>query len=123
MEGFSTFILIVIFIWGSYIFGIGVYGGMILAGILGWKKDKNRGFLLILISGCMRLLHHLPSIYFKGYYAVRRLSVEDYGKLMLNWSYVDNTVIPLATLLLVIGLFFITVKDRTKNTEVKSNDP
>lgn len=122
MEDFQELTFVVIFVWVPYVFGILLHGGMILAGILGLKKNKNKGFLLILISGCLRLLHHLPSIYFKGFYAVNRLPVEEYGKLMLNWSYVNNTIVPLATLLLVIGLFFVAIKGPTKSMEVKSDE-
>ena len=122
MEDFQELILVVIFVWGFYVFGILLHGGIILAGILGLKKKKNKGFLLILISGCLRLLHHLPSIYFQSFYAVRRLPVEEYEKLMINWSYFSNTIVPLATLLLVIGLFFVAIKGPTKSMEVKSDE-
>ena len=61
-------------------------------------------------------------IFVWGFYAIRRLLVEEYGKLMMNWSYVSNTIVPLATLLLVIGLFFVAIKGPTKSMEVKSDE-
>jgi hypothetical protein len=110
MEDFNGLLLIIIFVWGSYILGIMLHLGIMAAGILGWTKKKNRGFICILISGCMGFLLHLPSIYFKGFYAVRRLPAEEYGKLMMNWTYIDNIAGFLARIVLVIGLLLVAIK-------------
>lgn len=118
---FSGLIVMYVFVWIGYFFWIGLYSAIITAGILGWKKNKNHGFILILVSGVLRLLHHLPSIYYKGVFAVRRLPPEEYGKLMLNWSYIDTIVIPVASALLTIGLLFVVLRKPAKNTTGKND--
>ncbi|MBN1533546.1 MAG: hypothetical protein JXA20_12835 [Spirochaetes bacterium] len=110
MENFSGLILAFVFVWISYCFWTGIYGAIIITGVLGWRKFKRQGFLLILLSGCIRLLHHLPSIYCKGVYAMRRLTPAEYGEAAMIWVYIDSIVVPIASLLLVIGLLFLVFK-------------
>ncbi|MBN1620044.1 hypothetical protein JW890_04920 [candidate division WOR-3 bacterium] len=111
----QTYLTMMILTWTQYIFRIFIYSGIFIACALGWKKKKNPGFIAILISALLSLLHHLPSIYCRSFYTTRRLSAVDYGQNLLRWSYIDYTVLPVVSLLLVLGLFLLALK---KNPDI-----
>ncbi|MBN2363747.1 hypothetical protein JXL83_06425 [candidate division WOR-3 bacterium] len=105
----------IILTWTQYLFRILVYSGIVIACALGWKKKKNPGFIVVLISAILGLLHHLPSIYCRGFYAARRVPAIELGRNMIRWSYIDYTVLPIVSLLLVTGLFLIAIKNNSNN--------
>lgn len=111
----QNLVMMVSLTWAQYLFKILVLSGIIIACALGWKKKKNPGFIVILISAFLSFLHHLPSIYCRGFYAIRRVPAIDYGRNIVRWSYIDYTVLTIVSLLLVTGLFLIAIKNNSKN--------
>lgn len=96
--------------WIRYIFWIIIFSGIITAGITGLKRNNNKGFIFILISGCLGLIYHFPSIYFKGFYAMRRLTAAGYAELYQMSSFADSFIFSLIAVLSLTGLFFIALK-------------
>ncbi|MBN1151525.1 hypothetical protein JXA84_09950 [candidate division WOR-3 bacterium] len=111
----QSFVMMVTLTWIQYLFKILVYSGILIACAVGWKKKKNFGFIFILISALLGLLHHLPSIYCRGFYAIRRVPALEYGQNMIRWSYIDYTVLPIVSILLVAGLFILALKKNSIN--------
>jgi hypothetical protein len=100
--------------WINYVFWIGVNAAVILSAIVGWKRNRIGGFIFILISGCLSLALHLPSIFFKGFYALQRYTPAEYGNIMSVYSSIDTFAMPLIAVLLLVGLFQIALKkDKT----------
>jgi len=104
--------------WIKYLFRIIIFSGVIISGMIGWKRKRNTGF--ILISGSLSLLYHLPSIYFKGYNAIQRYTPQEYGDLMIKYSYVNFIVMPVIAVLLVTGLFLIALKETKSDLPARS---
>jgi len=110
MENLNSYLLpLLLRAWIEYIFWIIIFSGIIIVSIIGFKKNKNKGFIFILISTILCLLNHLPSIYFKGY-AMFRLTAAEYGEIYQKLKYVDSIILPIIAILLLIGLFFIASK-------------
>ena len=110
---FNIAILIPVFV--KYIFWIIIYAVEIVVCIIGWKRNKNRGFIFISISGCLSLAYHLPSIVFKGYFAAQRYSPGEFGEIMTVYSYIDFFTMPLIAILMLIGLFYLAFKKEVIN--------
>jgi hypothetical protein len=111
MENLNSYLLpLLLHAWIEYIFWILIFSGVIIASIIGLSRSKNKGFIFIFISSILCILNHLPSIYFKGFYAMRRLTPAEYGELYQKLSYADSIIFPLLAILSLIGLFFIALK-------------
>lgn len=99
-------------IWGNYIIWVLLYVAMIIACVMGVKRNRNRGFILLLISVCLNLLHYLPSIFItlKTLYNPSSLMGAKTLEFMSEFYVAGGSITMLAAILLAIGLFMLVKK-------------
>ncbi|MCK4396661.1 hypothetical protein KAW96_08720 [candidate division WOR-3 bacterium] len=97
--------------------------GIIIVASVGYKEERSRGWLLIIIYGFINVLLSIPST--ASSFAVRFIPVVTFGKIMYGFSYATFLFQIAASVLLVVGLFFLLkeylqllkIKTVVENTE------
>jgi hypothetical protein len=99
-------------VWGNYIIWILLYAAMIVACAIGLGKSKYPAFIFLLISVCLSLLHHLPSIFMtlKTLYNPGSLTGIKTMELISGYYVASGFLSLLAAIFMVIGLFMLAAQ-------------